>query len=208
MFFIMESQPPPLTPEEVAALQTVQYAHLAQPQTVKVFGIFHCILAAYGFFGSALALITAFVGNPFLMMLPKTPELAKQMEIQNQMQEKMLPATVISTAFTLIIAALMLIAGIKLLKKRASGLKWSNRYAWASLAGKVLNLILAFAFTFPVMQGMTEGMPGGAASPGISGSIMVASTLAVTLATCIYPILTLILLNRPNTKAWFAAQTE
>ncbi len=38
--------------------------------------------------------------------------------------------------------------------------------------------------------------------------LLVASKIAVTLATCAYPVLTLILLNRPNTKAWFAAQAE
>jgi hypothetical protein len=106
----------------------------------------------------------------------------------------------------------MIVAGVKLLKKRRDALKWSNRYAWTSLAGKVVNLILAFLYTFPMMKEMTErmatGTPGAPAMPVAMSGIMVGSAVLTILVMCTYPVLSLILLNRPRTKEWFAAQPQ
>jgi predicted small integral membrane protein len=180
---------------------------LGQPQTVKIFGIMHVILAGYGILMSAFALIVAFTGNPILKLMPKNSAMAAQAQMQAEMQEKMMPATVISTVITVIIAVLMLIAGIKLLKKRKDGLKWSNRYAWTSLAGKAVNLVFAFTFTLPLMSEMTKSMSHGRAGmPAAFDTIVVASTIFGVLIMCVYPILALVLLNRPRTKEWFAAQ--
>ena len=188
----------------------MQQHMLGQPQQVKILGIFHVILAAYGILGSAFAVVVASTGNPFLKLFPKTPAMAAQMQMQAEMQEKMMPATILSVVLTLIIATLMLIAGIKLLKKRRDGLKWSNRYAWTSLAGKAGNLVIAFAITLPVMREVqgsiapsTPGLP-----PGALDTITTVSTLFGIIVMCTYPILSLILLNRPDTKSWFAAQPE
>lgn len=190
----------------------MQNQMLGQPQSVKILGIFHVILAAYGLLTSAFAAYVVIAGNPLLALMPKTPAMAEQAEMQAEMQDKVMPSTVITTVVAIMIAILMLVAGIKLLKKRRDGLKWSNRYAWTSLAGKVVNIILAFVYTFPMMKEMTEkmshGTHGTTAMPVAMSSIMVGSTVLTILVMCTYPILTLILLNRPNTKEWFAAQPE
>jgi hypothetical protein len=200
-------QPPPLTPQEVANMQQHM---LGQPQQVKILGIFHVILAAYGILGSAFAVVVAVYGNPFLKLFPKTPAMAAQMQMQAEMQQKMMPATILSVVLTLIIATLMLIAGIKLLKKRRDALKWSNRYAWTSLAGKAANLVIAFAITIPVMREVQGSMASSAPGmpPAAMDTIVLVSTLFGVIVMCAYPILSLILLNRPKTKAWFAAQPE
>ena len=189
-------------------MHTAQYAETGQPQSVKVFGIMHVLLAVYGFGATALGIITAMVGNPIYQFLPKSPELAKQMALEAQMQDKMMVATVIALVLTAVTAVLILIAGIKLLKKRSSGLVWSNRYAWTSLAGKVVTLILTFLYTIPAMREMAVDPALPAAAQSVMKSTMTIGAVIGVLATCIYPILTLVLLNRPNTKAWFAAQPE
>jgi hypothetical protein len=204
----MEEQPPPLTPQDIAAMQTVQYAELGQPQTVKVFGIMHLILAAYGFGATALGIITVFVGNPFLMLLPKTPELAKQMEVQQQMQDKMAVSSVLTLAMSLATTVLILMAGIKLLRKRRSGLTWSNRYAWVSLVGKVLTLVITFIYTIPIMRDMAVDPSLPAAAQSVMRTTMAISAVGTVIVMSVYPILTLFLLNRPRTKEWFAAQPE
>lgn len=140
--------------------------------------------------------------------MPKTPQLAKQMEIEAQMQDKMMVATVVALGMSVVLAVLILIAGIKLLKKRRSGLVWSNRYAWTSLVGKVITLILTFLYTIPAMRAMTVDPAMPAAAHAVMRSTMVIGAVVGVVATCIYPILTLVLLNRPNTKQWFAAQPE
>jgi hypothetical protein len=204
----MIEQPPSLTPQDIAAMQTAQYADLGQPQTVKVFGIMHVILAVYGFGALVLGVITALVGNPVYNFMPKTPELTKQMAMEAQMQDQMRVATVVALVIALVLAVLILIAGIKLLQKRGSGLRWSNRYAWASLAGKAITLVLTFVYTIPAMREMAgdPALPAAAQSM-IQTSIAVGMVVGV-IFTCIYPILTLILLNRPKTKEWFANRPD
>ena len=204
----MEQQPPSLTPQDIAAMQTAQYADLGQPQTVKVFGIMHILLAVYGFGVSILGVFTALVGNPVYKFLPKTPELAKQMAMEEQMQDKMMVATVVALVMSVVITVLILIAGIKLLKKRRSGLVWSNRYAWTSLVGKVITLIITFIYTIPAMRDIAVDPALPAAAQSVMRTTMVVSAVVGVIVTCAYPILTLVLLNRPKTKEWFAAQPE
>lgn len=199
-------QPPELTPQEI---YNMQQHHLGQPQTVKIFGILHVILAAYGLLTSVFAVYVVVVGNPFLALMPKNPAMAAQAELQAEMQQKIMPASVITTVVTLILAVLLLIAGIKLLKKRKNALKWSNRYAWTSLAGKAVNLVLAFTYTIPMTKEMMAAMsPATPGMPGAVGGVMVVTTILGILVMCTYPILTLTLLNRPNVKEWFAAQPD
>lgn len=203
----MEQQPPPLTPQDIAAMQASQYAELGQPQTVKVFGIMHVVFAALGLLSAVWTLFVTVVGNPFMHLGPQTPEMAAQAKAQEAMEQGMMPMTVISTILTVIVGLIMLKAGILLLKKRRAGLLWSNRYAWASLAVKVVNLVLIFIYVMPAMKEMLSSHPGGAATmPGGMEWIMLGSMLGALIIPAVYPILTLVLLNRPKTKEWFANQ--
>ena len=131
-----------------------------------------------------------------------------QAKAQAAMQEDMIPMTVISTILTVIVAAIMLKAGILLLKKRGSGLLWSNRYAWSSLASKVVNIVLTFIYTVPAMKQMASVTAAGVMPVGQMEMIMIGSMLAVFAVMSSYPILTLILLNRQKTKDWFANRPD
>lgn len=172
-------------------MQVAQYAELGQPQTVKVFGIMHLIFAGLGLLSSLWAVFVIVVGNPFINLMPKTPEMAAQAKAQAAMQQDMMPLTIISTIMTVVIGLIMLKAGILLLKKRRSGLRWSNRYAWTSLAAKGVNIALAFIYTVPAMKEMTA-MPGATSAlpPGQMEMIMIGSMLIGILISAAYPILT------------------
>lgn len=183
-------------------MQTAQYAGTGQPQTVKVFGILHVIFGAYGVFAILIAIVAMFGINPFLALMPKTPGMTAQMEQQAAMQAEMLPVTIIGTVIAIATTAFILTAGILMLKRRRNGLKWSNRYAWTSLAGKVFNAVVTVLYTYPIMKKSMSGIPGA------MEGVMIGSMVFGIVITCVYPILTLALLNRPKTKEWFAAQPE
>jgi|AntRauTorckE6833_2_1112554.scaffolds.fasta_scaffold10430_2 hypothetical protein len=202
-------QPPPLSPEEVSRHAESEYAQLGQPQAVKVFGILHVIFASFGIISVVWAIVASFAGNAFFAFGSKSAAAQAQMQAQAEMQEQLLPATVISTILTAVIAALMLYAGILLLKKRRDALKWSNRYVWTSLAGKAANLVMFFIFTVPATKEMMHAAGGTPGGPGMRhlDTIMLVSGVVGILISCIYPVLTWILLNRPKTKAWFANQS-
>lgn len=204
----MENQPPPLTPQEIAARQAVEYADIGQPQTVKIFGIMHLILGAFGVFTSIAAILVLFGINPFLALLPKSPARTAQIEQQASMQAEMMPMTIITTLLAIATTVFIIIAGILMLKRRRSGLKWSNRYAWTSLLGKLVNAGAAFFYTYPMMKEMTSSPATGPAIPASMETVMIGSMVFGIVITCVYPILTLVLLNRPRIKEWFAAQPE
>ncbi|MEP2776760.1 MAG: hypothetical protein ABJQ29_11230 [Luteolibacter sp.] len=200
-------QPPPLTPEEIAAAQATNYSQIGEPQTVKIFGILHLVFGAFGVFSVVSGLIVIFIGNPFTALLPQTPELAAQAQAQAEMEKQMLPMNVVVTCLTIVVTFLIITAGITLLKKRRSALKWSNRYAISSIILKIITAILTVTVTYPAMKEFMTP-PSAAGSHGAFEAGMIGGMLIGVLIPVIYPILALVLLNRPNTKDWFASRPE
>ena len=201
------NEPFPYQPPLTQGPPSIPPAMLGEPPAVKVFGILHLVFAGIGLLGAIWGLFIAVVGNPFLKFSPPG-----QVDAQLAMQEKISPMTTTSGILSLLVAIPMIIAGVQLLKKRRNGLKWSNTYAWSSLGAKLINLVLAVTIMIPAMQEMTEGLlsksKGPAAVSGIMSGFMAAGTIGGVVVSCVYPILALVLLNRPATKAWFATLTR
>lgn len=197
-----------MTPQEVSELADKEYAQTGQPQPVKIFGIMHVIFSAFGILFGLWGLLVVLVGNPLMKFMSQSPEMRAQMQAQQAMQDQMMEVTLIATFLGLLIAGLMLTAGIRLLQKRRSGLKWSNRYAWTSLVGKLVNLIIALAYTYPIMKESNALAASGSPMGGAMESVMLASMIGGVLVACVYPVLTLVFLNRPKVKTWFANQPE
>lgn len=99
-------------------------------------------------------------------------------------------------------------AGVKLVKGKRDALKFSNGYAWLSIASKIINLVVSFVYILPktdvLMPAPAPGSPGMPAS-GME-TIMIATFIATFVVGIIYPILSLVLLNRPGVKTWLENQ--
>ena len=193
-------QPPVAVPPPMGALQT-------EPPVVKIFGILHLVLAGIGLSGALMGLAIALLGNSFLKFAGNSPEIRAQVEAQMSVHEKMAPMNVAGGILSTLVAIPMVIAGIKLLKKRPDCITWSNAYAFTSLGAKVVSMVLAFTLVIPAMDGMMREIvkgPGGEKAAGmISGFASVFGIISI-LVTCIYPVLTLVLLNKPPVKQWAA----
>jgi hypothetical protein len=196
-------QPPPLTPQEISEFAGSEYAQLGQPQTVKVLGIMHLIFGAYGVFAIVWSWFIIIAGNPFLKLAGNSPE----MQMQAKLQADMSLYTLMSAVLLVGVTALIIPAGIMLLKGRKNGLKWSNAYAWTSIGTKILNMIVTLFYVMPLTHEIM-GQATTSAGAGMAGMkmIMTGSMIVGLLLPLIYPVLTLILLNRPNVKTWFANQ--
>lgn len=196
------NDPSPYQPPLPQGPSNSPYPLVGEPAVVKVFGILHLVFAGLGIFGAAWGLFIVFAGNPFLKLAPATP----QMQAQIDMRTKLDPMTLATNGLSLLIAVPMIVAGIQLLKNRKTALKWSNLYAYASLGVKAITLVLVVLFVVPSMTEVGKTLlpsssPGG---ENIMGSVMAGAAIGGVIVSCIYPILTLILLNRPRVKAWFA----
>jgi len=185
---------------------------MGDPPVVKVLAIMHLVFAGIGIMSAVWALLIAIVGNPFLKMMPHNPQMDAHLQTQMEMQQRIQPMSLTSGVLSLIVAVPMIIAGIRMLKKKRDGLKWSNRYAFISLGAKAVNLILTFTILLPAMRAMSAGMMPNSSMPGgmedMMSGFMIGGTIGGVLLSCLYPILTLVLLNRPQVKEWFARQAD
>jgi amino acid permease len=184
-------------------LSATQYAHLGQPQTVKVFGILHVVFGVFGVLMTLWTLYVTLVGNPFLALSGSTPQMRAQTELESELSGY----TLVSTAIYILITVLILIAGTLLLKGRKSALKYSNCYAWLSIAYKVISVIVYFTYVLPLSREiiMTSSTSAGMAASSME-VMMISIFLGTIVISIIYPILTLVLLNRPKVKNWLANQ--
>lgn len=72
-------------------------------------------------------------------------------------------------------------------------------------------MVLTLVYMLPAVNEMMNSLPGSPATgpaAKIIGPAMIGGAIIGTLVSCTYPVIVLILLNRPNTKQWFAAQPE
>ena len=103
-----------------------------------------------------------------------------------------------------------IVAGILLLQQRKNALKWSNAYAWSSLGTKLINLVLTVTILVPAMQEMMRGItkftPMPSPASDFMSLLMAGGAIGGVLVSCAYPIITLVILNRPSTKEWFAGR--
>ncbi|MCW1912414.1 hypothetical protein OJ996_02445 [Luteolibacter sp. GHJ8] len=179
-----------------------------EPGVVKAFGVIHLIFAGLGFLMGTWSFVSIFLTGMFLN--PKTPGYAAQIK----MQEDLRWITVMSGVFTLGLAILLLISGLKLVRSQPAGIPWSNRYAWASITTKVISGVVTALWVIPLTRQMMaetmggSGLPSGAEKGMVSamGSMMVVSSVITPIASCIYPALALYFLNRRDVKEWAAAR--
>jgi hypothetical protein len=174
-----------------------------KPALLQVFGILHLLAGGYGIITGLWTAYVAFVGNPFLNIVPPGPA----RDAQESMTRALQPMTVINLAITAVLVVLVIVAGIKLLRAKKNAVKASNCYAITSLGGKIAGGVLVFIYVVPAQRQMIDqqfegmgDMPAGMKT-GMDAA-MIAGPILGILFTCLYPILALIFLNLRSVKGW------
>ncbi|MEK7953812.1 hypothetical protein [Luteolibacter soli] len=182
-----------------------------QPQVVKVFGILHIVLGGLGILFGIWGLFSL----KFTSMLQSARANDPVIVVQRKYMEDLWPVTVMHSTFTLGLAALLLVAGLKLVREKPDGIMWSNRYSWTSITAKIISLVVTVGYVLPLSNRMTgeilntRGMPAGSAdmTTGMVKSMTSIASVASPVLSCLYPALALFFLSRPAVKAW-AARTR
>jgi len=194
-------QPPPGLP--------VNNPHLpiGIPRIVTVFGIMHLVFAGIGMVSAVSGLFMAFAGNPSMKMQGNAAD--AMVQAQQTMMDKVKTVEITGECLSILVGVVMIIAGIKLVKGRRDGLGWSNKYAYLSLLEKLAKLVIAFTVVIPATREMMRDMMNGSTSvPSGMNTFMeislVGGVIGSILVAAIYPILTLVLLNRRGLREWFA----
>jgi hypothetical protein len=180
---------------------------LIEPSAVRVFGILHLILAGIGILFGIWCFFADQINSVFINS--KSPGY----EAQLRYSEEVKWVTILTGVFIVTLAGMLIIAGIKLVRSRPDGVAWSNRYAWASIATKLVSLVISVAVLLPATNRMMGGiMPPDSGMPPASAAAfsdfmkiaMSVSAVATPMISCIYPALALFFFSRPQVKEWAA----
>jgi len=177
----------------------------ARPAQIRVFGILHLVIAG---FGLLMLAFSAFMQGVSRSMMESQQKAGGVQEIQakmtREMTEAMQPLTYLQYGASVILSALLILAGIGLLKWKRSGLKWSNSYAWTSIILKVISIVGMFVLVLPRLNSFVDQMQTGSKGDetmiGVLKASMIGGMLVGPLMYCIYPVLVLILLNRKSVR--------
>lgn len=184
-----------------------------EPGSIKVFGIMHLVVAAYGILMGVIGLFgTLFFKGMSKGLasgsMPGGPSSGEQESAMLQYVNELKPFTYISLAFGFFLAAMLIMAGIGLLKSRDSGRLLSIRYAWLSIITKLITLVYTFTHVIPATKRMTEtlyqGMPG--AMSNTMGSVMQYSQVFSILITFTYPVVVLFMMKSEKVRQYLAGR--
>lgn len=184
-----------------SAEQTGPPSPPAQPSGIpKVFGILHIIYAALG---GLLALLGLGGGALMKAMFQEATKVARE-EGQDISKvtgalDSLITISMVQSVVAIVFAALLLVAGIKLLKYQDSGRKLSN--IWA-ISRMVVAIPLAFMAISAqaTLQEEIQNLSRETSAIDMSAMAGVGGLIGVVLV-CIYPVLSLIFLNKEKSKA-------
>jgi hypothetical protein len=189
----MLPQPPPMAAPPVL-----------EPKRLKVFGVLHIVLGALGLVFTVLGLVMKQVAEKFGSDDP--PEMFDQ--FQTDFSEAAGTFELVSTVLGVGVAVLMIVAGISLVRRRKNCLRLNSLYGWSSIASKVLTIVL-FVMLAPALNEVADKYLTDA-PPDVKTLInafkigFMLMALLGSVLTAIYPMLALILLNKPVVKDFVA----
>jgi cytochrome bd-type quinol oxidase subunit 2 len=131
---------------------------------------------------------------------------------QMEMMDKLQPYTYLTQFLGVVLAILIIRAGLALVKSQKGALKKSNQYACASLVVKGIILVLALLVFIPASNAMYEQMFSGigASTSSAGQGIQAAKTMGAVgnvvgpVLGAVYPILALVFLNKEKIKSYLA----
>lgn len=184
---------------------------MTPPAAIKTFGILHIILASFGLLCNLGGLgFVAAAPSIFTSMKESMPE--KDRFVFSYLEQ------ILSTNATLILAhflcgivltIMLLIAGIGLLKRKSIGRTASVVYGITSIGSKVVLAVVSLVYFREVNEQLTanfvQSQSGESAGLAMGGRNIISEVFSF-FSSCIYPALTLILLNTSKVKEYLSAR--
>lgn len=173
----------------------------AQPSGIpKVFGILHIIYAAIGGLVALLGLgAGALMKTMFQPLTDSAKEAGEDIAPVTDALDSLMTVTMIQSVFSVGFAVLLLVAGIKLVKYQQSGRKLSN--IWA-IARMVVAIPLAFMSVNANSKLQEEIQKLSSETAALDmGTMAGLGGLVGFILVCVYPILSLIFVNKEKAKA-------
>lgn len=185
-----------------------------EPKRIKVFGVMHIVFGGMGLLQLLFGVLMAVSGlQEKLLKLSSAASPPGTFELQMEMTERLQTYTWISWGIMCILGVLLLKAGIGLVRKKKESVAASNLYAWTSIGMKVVMLILFFTMALPAFNEMFESLVDSSVAGGKATLMTMRISSAVggvlgPVLGAIYPILALVMLNKPVVRDFFKVQGQ
>lgn len=200
-YIVMEL--PPQNPYQTSDPLTSGYSNIPpeQPSGIpKVFGILHIIYAALGGIGALIGLGSgALVKTMFENLTKEAKEDGQDISPVTDALDGLMTVSMIQSAFSIGFAVLLLVAGIKLLKYQNSGRKLSNIWAIARIVVAVPLVFMSISAQTKFQDEIQKLAPEGTAMD--MGAMAGVGGVVGIILVSVYPIVSLILVNKPKSKA-------
>ena len=166
----------------------------------KVFGILHIIYAALG----GLIALLGLGGGALMKAVFQEATKAAREEGQDISKvtgalDSLITISMVQSVVAIVFAALLLVAGIKLLKYQDSGRKLSNIWAISRIVVAIPLAFMAISAQ-ATLQEEIQNLSKETSAIDMSAMAGVGGLIGVVLV-CIYPVLSLIFLNKEKSKA-------
>lgn len=173
----------------------------------KVIGILHLVFGGIGIVMGVIGMVSAVFKEQIEEMQFSTyPE-----EVREGMREAMQPIyetqkwDVISGVGSLILAVLLIIAGLKLIKYRRQGRKVSNIYSGLSIVHKLFAIGIVIFVKAPVMKEVGASLEEMSGQSEVSmgammGPVAIISGIVMAVVMMVYPILSFLLLSKKQAR--------
>ncbi|MFP6898740.1 MAG: hypothetical protein VCA38_19260 [Roseibacillus sp.] len=198
---------------------------LLEPARLKVFGIIHIVFGALGLIGGLFSFVIVLGVNPLLNWLiefvqaemeggpadPGAEALTTSLEAMKTLMSDLALLNWIKTITALIVAVLILRAGLRLVKKRKTCVASSNVYSICSIGARLLYLGIFLVTGTAAMKRYYEALenvpgmgsaslPGGMDMSQLQQIFGVGGTVVGSVMALIYPVLALVMLSKPVVK--------
>jgi hypothetical protein len=204
---------------------TDQEALLTRPGRIKAFGIMHMVFGGL----TVLMVVLGFALKPLMMGMYRgiaenaaTEEERVQAEMQLKLQEDLAGYNLGSYAVLLVLAIILVVAGLQLLQSKRRGQSLSILWSWLALAGTGVWFAISMVVILPKM---TEIM-GPAMEQAFDGSgstlseaemkqaadttnsvitvVFVIAMVISALLSAVYPLISLVMLRKKEVGEWMA----
>lgn len=188
---VLPPQPPALQEPPVFA-----------PKRIQVFGILHIVFASLGLFLTVFSLAGSEIEKSMSGSPPNPGSEAEKVAqaIERAMQSETAYMW-ISSGFGIAVAALCLMAGIALVRKKRNALMLSNTYVWVSLLSKGALIVFYLTSVHTGLMGQLDGIETTTDEAEMvlkfSKMVLALAFVGAPVLGAIYPLITLNMLNKP-----------